>query len=404
MKNKKLMLDFVILIFLANFSFISIDVFAFDEILDNDLSLLAYWELDNASDTMADSKDNGLDRCDLYYDGGIQLAENIAPYSEYSLGFSDNYAKNGECMNNFMRGMDEFTILFWLNANWEAEKSIMGWYDTSIGENSFTAGTKTGNINIQLYHVPSNYLLSGEGKDGSLYTFMFNGTAYILLRNLTVLDFYESTTSLIVDPLPNEFTIGRTTSGYGNGFTGNYDDIAVFNKSLSYDEINEYLINGISIHYYCLPNRVNSTPSIWLNISDCFYGNYTNKSRYFIEYDLNSCNGSLNNTYYEYDNDYCLYIPPITPIYNISLLPGDIYNKDIFDTNTIMGVFMFIFIFLILCGITVLGEVTRIPIFMFIAGFLGIFFGLLVFTTVSAVFGAVLVILSGLYMVSIFMR
>lgn len=195
--------------------------------------------------------------------------------------------------------------------------------------------------------------------------------------------------SCLIDDTINQ---SRYLTEYDSNFCGEYENITYY----------EY--RNTEFCDYCIPNMTNNTPSGWLNISECFYGDYINKSRYFTEYDINFCGEEVNITHYEYDIDYCLYIEPITPEYNISLLPENIYNKDIFNTNTITGVFMFIFIFLILCGIAVLGEVTRIPIFMFITGFLGIFFGILVFTTISSVFGTVLVILSGLYLLSIFMR
>lgn len=85
--------------------------------------------------------------------------------------------------------------------------------------------------------------------------------------------------------------------------------------------------------------------------------------------------------------------------YDIELIPGDLFNNNIFDLTTIQGVLVFIFSFLILIAAIVFAEYLQIPIIGVIVGIFGVFYGMLLYAALSAIIGVFVVALAVLYMV-----
>ena len=98
--------------------------------------------------------------------------------------------------------------------------------------------------------------------------------------------------------------------------------------------------------------------------------------------------------------DYSFQLVPVTvlPGYGIDLIEfTDWFNSDIFDTSTTPGVLLYMLLFVVLVACYVLSEVTRIPAVFTMTGLLTIAFGMLLFATISAIFGAFVVLFGALY-------
>lgn len=77
----------------------------------------------------------------------------------------------------------------------------------------------------------------------------------------------------------------------------------------------------------------------------------------------------------------------------------NLYNMEAFDTQSTSGVLIFIFAFLMFVFLVVLTETTKIAAFGVFSAIYGIFFGILLFSTISALIGVLMIIISLLYMI-----
>ncbi|HUV84820.1 MAG TPA: hypothetical protein VMV86_03875, partial [Methanosarcinales archaeon] len=104
-----------------------------------DDDLIGYWELDDATTTMTDSKDNILENFNLKYTGDLMQQTAIAPYSDYSLGFNkatfDAYNKSTVLME-YSNSMEDFTISFWadLPADDPTDYGLFSFFDNTGGK------------------------------------------------------------------------------------------------------------------------------------------------------------------------------------------------------------------------------------------------------------------------------
>jgi len=90
-----------------------------------------------------------------------------------------------------------------------------------------------------------------------------------------------------------------------------------------------------------------------------------------------------------------------TAEYNASAVLGETgwFNFERFDINTIQGVLLFFFILALLVCFVAISEVSQIPIFMFITGIAGFFFGIFIFVSITAIFGIIMCLLSIMYII-----
>lgn len=93
--------------------------------------------------------------------------------------------------------------------------------------------------------------------------------------------------------------------------------------------------------------------------------------------------------------------PATVVSYNASKLIGGTkwFNHEALDYTTVAGSIMFIFSFLIVIAVIGLGELTRIPIIQVFGGMLAFFYGFLLFSEISAIFGAMFIVLSVIYII-----
>ena len=88
----------------------------------------------------------------------------------------------------------------------------------------------------------------------------------------------------------------------------------------------------------------------------------------------------------------------ISESYNTNIIAGtNWFNTSILNPSTTSGVLMYVFLFMILVASFVLAEITQIPFIAILSAFLGLFYGILLFTTISAIFGAIMSVLSVMY-------
>jgi hypothetical protein len=82
-------------------------------------------------------------------------------------------------------------------------------------------------------------------------------------------------------------------------------------------------------------------------------------------------------------------------VYKKSLISGtNWFNTDALDTSTTAGMLAYFFLFLLIAGLVIISEVSRLPIMMILTGLAGFFFGFLVFTQISAIIGVVSLIMA----------
>jgi hypothetical protein len=86
---------------------------------------------------------------------------------------------------------------------------------------------------------------------------------------------------------------------------------------------------------------------------------------------------------------------PVSP-YNINLMP-DWFNNDALDFNTTAGMLVYFFLLAIIVVFGILSFATRIPFVFIFTGIAGFFYGWLLFITLSAIIGALFMILSILF-------
>lgn len=92
--------------------------------------------------------------------------------------------------------------------------------------------------------------------------------------------------------------------------------------------------------------------------------------------------------------------PPSDNVYSINILKWtNWFNFDAIDTGTTAGVLLIFFLLAVLIALITLSETLQIPFFAFLSAVYGIFFGMLVFTVISAILGVLMVILSAGYII-----
>lgn len=89
-----------------------------------------------------------------------------------------------------------------------------------------------------------------------------------------------------------------------------------------------------------------------------------------------------------------LAVPSVMADYNITLMPSGLFNQEAFSGTSGMLLIMF---FIIVLGLMIfMGEHFRIPFFLMLAGIYSVFFGMLIYSILSAVIGT-FVVFTGIF-------
>lgn len=86
-------------------------------------------------------------------------------------------------------------------------------------------------------------------------------------------------------------------------------------------------------------------------------------------------------------------------VYNINLTPTNWFNNDVFNTSTTPGALMYFFMFIMFMCLVIITEWTKIPAIGVMTSFFGFFYGILIYTSVSAVLSVIFIAISLMYMI-----
>ncbi len=88
------------------------------------------------------------------------------------------------------------------------------------------------------------------------------------------------------------------------------------------------------------------------------------------------------------------------PLYNNTIIDKtNWFNTDILDVNTVAGVFLYIFLLLIIIGFIILSERLQIPALAIISGLAIFFYGILIYTKITAILGLFVTIIGCMYLI-----
>ncbi len=263
--------------------------------IDFDNSLLGYWAMDyyNSTGIFDNSSNDNFG----VFEGGLSLTNISNGIHGNGLDFDgvDDSVNVGEDFN--FSGTNHFTISSWINTNGYKTSSILSRYNTSVG----------GAREVSFYMLDSNITLLRECDTFNLYTnyvpplgewvnvvFRFDGSYMALYVNG---EFYQQKLlDCSVPSVSSDVLIGSLQTGadYTYSFNGSIDEVMVFNRNLSADEISALYnskINKFNATFTGLSNgqhnysvyAIDSSGN--LNISDernFIVGNYTPSERKFI--------------------------------------------------------------------------------------------------------------------------
>lgn len=225
-------------------------------------NLLGFYRFEEGSGIIAldsSSNNNDLDIVGATYNDSFAGSNATG---DFSLVFDGtNYITGGNIFN--IGGVTaNATLTAWFNTTSTARQSIVSKKTTSASQQGFILGTENGNVFVELRARTANRIdvsTVPTYNDGQWHHVLitYNGTTQAsgvqifidtVLQNITV------TTDTLTDSFENtqEFNIGASNDGDAEHFTGQIDEVALFNVVLNFTEILE-VENGTLAKIFKLP-------------------------------------------------------------------------------------------------------------------------------------------------------
>jgi hypothetical protein len=207
--------------------------------------MVAYYALNNGGIDYSNSNNS------LSFLNFIQAVPSRNGSSKSALYFNgSNSTIYKSSLNRFPRGRSPFSLTFWFKPTVTNTGTILG-YGTGGGENSGSVYFKLNPGGCTIYHWNNDRSFSYTFNPNNWYfaTITYDGFTELLYIRELGSNFYSNwqfpTTSININPL--YLSIGsRVTNAGGNAtefFNGSVDDVRVFNRAISFSELNYWYSN-----------------------------------------------------------------------------------------------------------------------------------------------------------------
>jgi len=343
------------------FIFILLCSFAYAGVLPTDEDLLVFWKFDEAANGLYDSKDNSFVNLNLLLTDGVLFQRTPIPsYSEYSVGFDGNndYLVNSSAQGKIntqalLNGIGvNFSISLWVTFDDDEpeddEHLIFAQDFSGSNQHGFRIWKEEDGANGYLVLQNVDQDGNGGGCDSASTTIVFedkdydgakgihlvftgNGSHVGLWENGSLKEIEVFTDELCDFDAGNGLIIGaKYFTSLGDELDGSLDDYAIFNRTLTPDEIIDIYTTGIA------EEEGDNIDILFVDYNNISYGNSLNETDLFYPV-IN-----LTNAGEVIDSAECLInITNVTAVFNkISAVnitlsdTGDILNLTLTESQT----------------------------------------------------------------------
>ena len=277
-KTITIILNIIFLILLSSFVF---------SITTDDPDLIAFWKLDDAGSVFTDSKTIGTPYS-LDYNGALQQQTPLANYSTYSVGFDgrNDALNNSNDLDAPFLSMINYTIGLWV-IDMADDETLMH-YTSSLGSNiGFWFEYNDNLLRFQVYNVGATDCQWTNEKYSGMVTARFdtssdtldilmNGSVVKTCTSFPDIDWGSGEACLLIGT--RDLTDGCNGAEQDNYASTRFDDIFIFNRTLTESEIADIYQNGIVSGGDSTPPTISA-----LNCTSCNIPNGDTTSPYETE-------------------------------------------------------------------------------------------------------------------------
>ena len=257
----------------------------------SDDDLIAYWDFDQAGPFL--DKSTSTTSYDLTYNGSLGLKSPLASYSTYSAYYYQSVSSNSSDIVTALNSTTDFTVMCWVNVTNYAQRKY-------IIDNGFIGGTGWA------MYSDVTYLMCEAKKDGGGSIAAFTGSGYYG-GNMVTCKYNSSGVAIYINDTEISYTADAGALGRNNKgrfyvgkhhldytyFTG-VDECAIYNKSLSDNEITIYYLYGLGGSSRLDDCSLNEIPAFNLTVYDEKTGELLNVSSNLV---VDYTNGSVSSSY-----------------------------------------------------------------------------------------------------------